>query len=96
MPLEYQSLFTDTTNSVYRGQAVARGRCLGAKGRFFHGFEQKCSDCVFIEVHNQPQFTCQADTVADCSLTSNVALLVHPIGTIHSIVDCYEFTVSQK
>ena len=33
---------------------------------------------VFIKVHKQPQFTCQADTVID------------------SIVDCHEFTGSQK
>ena len=45
---------------------------------------------MFIEVRKQPQFTCQADTVADSSLTPSVAFLVHPNGTTHSIVDCHE------
>ena len=31
---------------------------------------------------------------ADSSLTPSVALLVCPRGTIHSIVDCHEFTGS--
>ena len=31
-----------------------------AEDRFFHTFEQKSSYCVFIEVHEQPRFTCQA------------------------------------
>ena len=75
---------------------VGGGGKWGAKGGFFHTFEQKSSHCVFIEVHRQPQFTCQAGTVADSSLTPSVALLVHPRGTTQSIVDCYEFTGSQK
>ena len=55
------------------------------------------SHCVFIEVHKQPQFTCQADTVTGSSLTPSVVLLVCPSGTAHSIVDCYiELTMSQK
>ena len=44
----------------------------------------------------QPQFTCQASKVADSSLAPSVALLVHLRGTIHSIVDCHEFTGSQE
>ena len=68
----------------------------GAKGGFFHTFEQKSSHCVFIEVHKHPQFTCQADTAADSSLTLSVALLMHPRGTTHSLVDCHELTASQK
>ena len=68
----------------------------GAKGGYFHTFEQTSSHCVFIEEHGQPQFTCQVDTVADSSLTPIVALLVHPTGSTHSIVDRYEFTGSQK
>ena len=51
---------------------------------------------MFIEVHKQPQFTCQVDTVAGSSLTPSVALLVYPSGTAHSIVDCHEFTESKK
>ena len=51
---------------------------------------------MFIEVHRQPQFTCQASTVADSSLISSVALLVRPRGTTHCIVDCHEFTGSQN
>ena len=65
-----------------------------AVGGFFHTFEQKSSHCVFIEVHRQPQFTCQAGTVADGSLIPSVA--VRPRGTAHSIVDFHEFTGSQK
>ena len=68
---------------------------MGAVDEFFHTFEQISSHCVFIKVHRQPQFTCQADTVADSSLTAGVALLVCPRGTTHSIVDCHEFTGSQ-
>ena len=68
----------------------------GAVGRLFRTFEQKNSHCVFIEVHRQPQFTCQASTVADSSLTPSVALLVYPRGATHSTVDCHEFTGSQK
>ena len=68
----------------------------GAKSGFFHKFEQKSSPCVLIKVHKQPQFTCQADTVADTSLTPSLILIVHPSGAVHSIVDCHEFTGSQK
>ena len=39
---------------------------------------------MFTEV---PQFTGQADAVANSSLTSSVALLVSPSGTVHSIMD---------
>ena len=49
-----------------------------------------------IEVHKQSQFTCQANTVTSSSLTPIVALLVHPSGTAHSIVDYHEFTGSQN
>ena len=34
--------------------------------------------------------------VADSSLKPSVALLVHPSGTTHSIVDCHELTGSHK
>ena len=68
----------------------------GAVGGFFHTSEQKRSHCVFIEVHRQPQFTCQAGMVADSSLTPSVALLVCPKGTTHFIVDCHGFTGSQE
>ena len=44
----------------------------------------------------QPQFTCQAGTIADSSLTPSVALLVHPRGTTHYIMDCHEFTGLQN
>ena len=54
-----------------------------------------CCYCLFIEVYNQPQFTCQADIVTDSSSTPSVALLVHPSGTVHSVVGCYEFIGSQ-
>ena len=34
--------------------------------------------------------------VAGSSLTPHAALLVHPSGTIHPVVDCHEFTWSDK
>ena len=85
MLLEFQTLFPGLTNimdSVYRGwvgrDGVGNGGGWEAKGGFFHTFEQKSSHCVFIEVYRQPQFTCQAGTVADISLTPSLVLLVHP------------------
>ena len=105
MLLEFQTLFPGLTNimdSVYRGWSeraggdeVGGGGGWGAEGGFFYTFEQKSSHCVFIEVHRQPRFTCQAGKVADSSLTPSVALL-HPRGTTHSIVNCHEFTGSLK
>ena len=98
MLLEFQTLFSGLTNildSVYRG-GVGGGGGWGAVGRLLHTFEQKSSHCVFIEVHRHPQLTCQAGTVADGNLIPSVALLVRPRGTTHSIVDCHEFTGSQK
>ena len=70
----------------------------GAKSGLFNTFEMKSSSvhCLFIEVYKYPQFTCQADTVADSSLTPSVALLVRPNDAAHSIVDHHEFTGSQK
>ena len=50
------------------------------------------SRCVFNEAQKQPQCTRQDKTVAGSSLTPHAALLVHPSGTIHPIVDCHEFT----
>ena len=78
------------------GGGVGVGGRWGAKGRFFHTFDWKSSHCVSTEAHKHPQFTCQADTVTSRSLTPSVALLVHPSGIEHSIVDCHEFTGSQK
>ena len=80
---------------VYRGGLLVGGGLggWGAEGGFFHTFEQKRSHCVFIEVHRQPHST---GTVANSSLTPSLALLVHLRGTRHSIVDCHEFTGSQK
>ena len=78
------------------GGGVGGGCGWRTVGGFFCTFEQKSSHCVFIEVHRQPQFTCQAGMVTDSSLKPSVALLVHPRGTIHSIVDCHEFTGSQE
>ena len=68
----------------------------GAKGRFLRTFDWKSSHCVSIEVHKQPKFTCQADMITSSSLTPSVALLVHPSGIAHFIVDCHEYTGSQK
>ena len=69
---------------------------MGAEDGFFHTFDWKSSHYVSIEVHKQPQFTCQADTLTGSSLTPSVALLVRPSGTAHSLVDCHKFTGSQK
>ena len=44
------------------GGMGSKGRW-GAKDGFIHTFEQKSSHCVFIEVHKQPQFTCQAHNI---------------------------------
>ena len=92
MLLEFQTLFFRPHQ--YPGFGVGRweGGGWGAVGGFFHTFEQKSSHCVFIEVHRQPQFICQAGMVADGSLIPSVALLVRPRGTTHSIEDCHEFT----
>ena len=49
-----------------------------------------------LKCNKQPQFTCKVDTLTTSSLTPSVALVVHPSGTTHSIVDCHEFTGSQK
>ena len=68
-------------DSVYRVWAGGRGwGWLGGEGEFFRTLGQKGSHW----------FTGQADTVADCSLTPSVALLVHPCGIILFIVDCHE------
>ena len=78
------------------GWKVGMGAGWGAKSRLYHTVEQKSSRCVFIEVHKQPQFTCQITMVTDSSLTPSVALLVHPRSTVYFIVDFHEFTGSQK
>ena len=93
MLLELQTLFSGLINIL---DSVYRGGGWGAAGGLFHAFEQKSSHCVLIEVHRHPQFTFQAGTVTDGSLIPSVALLVHPRGTTHSIVDCHEFTGSHK
>ena len=101
MLLEFQTLFQASQISwtqYKRGERVGEGGGggWGAESGFFHTFEQKSSHCVFIKVHRHPQFTCQAGMVADGSLIPSVALLVHPRGTTHSIVDCHKFTGSQN
>ena len=82
-------------DSVYRG-GMDGGDRWGAEGRFFHIFDWKSSHCVSIEVHKQPQFSLQADTVTGSNLTPSVALLVYPSSTAQSIVNCHEFTGSQR
>ena len=57
------------------------GGCWGAESGFFCTLKQKSSHCVFITVHKQPQFTCQANTVADSSLKPIVVLLVRPVAS---------------
>ena len=97
MLLEFQNFFQASPISWVQYIGGGQWEQVGSRiGRLFHTFEQKSSHCMFIEVHRHPQFTCQADTVADGSLILSVALLVHPRGTTHFIVDCHEFTGSQK
>ena len=66
------------------------------EGGLNHPLAQGKSRCVFNKAQKQPQCTCQDKTVAGSSLTPHAALLVHPSGTIHPIVDCHEFTWSDK
>ena len=42
--------------------------------------KSKSDHFMFIEVHKQPQLTCQADMVVDTCLTSSVALFVPPVA----------------
>ena len=67
-----------------------------AEGRLNHPPAQKKRRCVFNKAQKQPQCTCQDKTVAGSSLTPHAALLVHQSGTIHPVVDCHEFTWSDK
>ena len=52
-----------------------------------HSWEQEQSRCVFSKTQKQPQCTCQAKMVAGSSLTPHAALLVHPSGTIWTVMD---------
>ena len=65
-------------------------------GGLNHPLAQRKSRCVFSKAQKQPHCTCQAKMGVGSSLTSHAALLVHLGGTIHSIVDCHEFTGSEK
>ena len=67
-----------------------------AEGRLNHPLAQGKSSCVFNKAQKQPQCTRQNKTVVGSSLTLHAALLVHSSGTIHPIVDCHEFTWSDK
>ena len=51
---------------------------------------QEQSHCVFSKTQKQPQCTCQAKTVAGSSLIPHVDLLVHPSGTIWTVMDACE------
>ena len=66
------------------------------KAGSFIRLNRKAAIDVSIEVHKQPHFTCQANTVAGSSLTPSAELLVHPNGTVYSIVNCHKFKASQK
>ena len=57
------------------------------EGRLNHSWEQGQSHCVSSKTQKQPQCTCQAKTVAGSSLTAHAALLVHPSGTIWTIMN---------
>ena len=80
----------------WEGGGVGVGGRWEAKGGLNHPLAQGRSCCVFNKAQKQPQCTCQDKTVIGSSLTPHVALLVCPSGTIHPIVDCHEFTRSDK
>ena len=67
-----------------------------AEGRLNHPLAQGKSRCVFNKAQKQPQCTCQDKMVVGSNLTPHAALLVLPSGTIHPVVDCHEFTWSDK
>ena len=67
-----------------------------AEGGLNHSLAQGKSLCVFSKTQKQPQCTCRDKTVVGSSLTPHAALLVRPSGTIHPVVDCHEFTWSDK
>ena len=67
-----------------------------AEGGLNHPPAQGKSHCVFNKAQKQPQCTCQDKTVAGSRLTPHAALLVCPSGTTDPIVDCHEFTWSDK
>ena len=67
-----------------------------AKGGLNHPLAQRRSHCVFIKAQKQQQCICQDKTVVGSSLTPHAALIVRPSGTIHPVVDCQEFTESEK
>ena len=74
---------------------VAGGRWEAEDG-LNHPPAQGKSRCVFNKAQIQPRYTCQDKMVAGSSLTPHAALLVCPSGTIHPVVDCHEFTWSDK
>ena len=67
-----------------------------AEGGLNHPLAVRKCRCVLSKAQKQPQCTCQNKTAVGNSLTPLVALLVRPSGTIHSTVDCHEFTWSDK
>ena len=66
------------------------------KARLNHPLAVGKSRCVLTKAQKQPQCTCQDKTVVGSSSTPHAALLVHPSGTIHPVVDCHEFTWLDK
>ena len=71
-------------DSVYRGVG---GNGWKAKGGLNHPWAQGQSHCVFSKTQKQSQCTCQTKTVAGSSLTPHATLLVHPSGTIWTVMD---------
>ena len=63
------------------------GGGLEVEGGLNHPWVQGQSHCMFSKTQKQPQCTCQAKTVAGSSLTPHAALLVHPSGTIWTVMD---------
>ena len=78
------------------GGGVGVGGGWETEGGLNHPLPHKKSCCVFNKAQKQSQCTCQDKTVIGSSLIPHAALLVHPSGTMHPIMDCHEFTLSDK
>ena len=63
-----------------------------AEGGLNYPLAQRKSHCVFSKAQKQPQCTCQDKMVVGSSLSPHAALLVHPSGTTHPVVDHHGFT----
>ena len=77
-------------------QAGGEGPGAEPKAGFFMHLNRKVAIVCSLKYADIHSSIFRLVMVANSSLTPIVALLVHPRGTTHSIVDCHEFTGSQK